>query len=100
MEFGDFELTDILSQECTLSQRPSEQFQANTSLHLVLFDVLLRVMSHNLYTIIPGVTLAFAFHHAYAEGLIHSQPLDHRFVPRSVCHRKRTEIPHMTCLAT
>lgn len=61
MECGNFELTDFLSQERTFSQSPSEQFQADTSLHLVLLNVLLRLVSHNVYTCIPGVTLAIAF---------------------------------------
>ena len=88
MECGNFELADFVSQECTFSQSPSEQFQADTSLHLVLFDVFLRVMSHNVYTCIPGITLAIALHRTYTNGIIHSQSLDYRFVPRSACHRK------------
>ena len=61
MKSRKFELTNYLSQECTFSQSPSEQFQADTSLHLVLFNILLRLVSHNVYTCVPGVTLAIAF---------------------------------------
>ena len=88
MKCGNFELADFVSQECPFSQSPSEQFQADTSLHLVLLDVLLRVMAHNVYTCIPGIALAIALHCAYAIGIIYSQSLDYRLVPLSACHRK------------
>lgn len=56
-------------------------------------------MPHDVYATIPAVISAFASV-INSDGKNHSQSLDHSLVPSPACQRKRTEIPHIACLAT